>query len=1243
MSVRHVLRWSLFAAAGALALVLLASVWLARSNGGRDWLLARAIAALPPGASLRWDRIDGSLSGPLEIHGLHYQYQGSRFDAQRLRIDHAFWPLLSGRLDVHRLTLEHAAFVMPVTPLELPRWPALLPTLDMPLTVAVTQLQVRDLQVREGTQSWLRIASLQGGFTLSRGALDLRELALASDRGRLRLSGGYRPRDNFRTTLDARLVFPAVAGAAPAQATLTGKGDIDDFLLALDGHAPAPLSLRLRLRDGRRHPQWRLDTRSAQLSLAQLGIAEAAPLAFELQARSAPDDALQLQGRVAYGDWAADIAAPSRLRVNEGVLSVEPLSLRLAQGPLALIGTVVVSGMDSRFDVLARSDALQLRPALATAATPAVTARGQLRLRGRWRDWTLAGAATLHRAGKQASVTLAGRGSDHGLVLERVLARTPDGSLRGAGEVHWQPPLGASLQARLTGFDPGYFLPDYPGALSGDFDAKAQRDGPDRWQGELHLAQLRGRLRQRPVSGRADLHFADGTGAGALSLRIGSSQIEAAGSYGDTLDLHAQLSPLELSDLWPDASGRLQGTLAARGTRQAPAYSANLRGERLQVGDLAAGQLSATGQLPAHGNAGDLRLSAADFSLGGEAFARASLALTGSVAAFRARADLAGELGAFTADLSAAGAGQRWQGRLERLQLAPARGAAWRLQSAADFRYAAGVLELARACLRPASSAGELCAQAHGTQASVQGRGLPLTLAKPWLVDSALALQPFGQLDFDGEFVREPGGDWTGHGQLHSPQGGLRIDPDAPHEVFAYSDLQLGLQLRARQLGLTLVAKLAQGGHLSGRAQTGLSLTAPLQGELQLDVRDLTWMELLSTDLATPRGDLTGTLQLFGQLGAPELSGDAHLAGFTAELPALGVTLRAGDFRLRGDPGGQTRLLGSVSSGKGELRVDGSLNLRDPHSPLQLSLRGEDITVAATPDLDATMSPELTLRYADGTLQIRGEVTVPTARVDLERLDTSVSPSADVVVLDPREPAGRSAFLVDTDVQVKLGAAVQLHGFGLDGTLGGSLRIVDRPDRAAQATGTLEVAGKYKAYGRALDIRRGRLTYVGSAYDNPELDIVAEHEFEEVTVGVRVRGSARAPETTVTSSPAMATGEALSWLVLGRPLSTASGAETQQVSASALALSAGSNLLAQQLGSQLGLDTAGITESRALGGSALLVGKQVSPRLFVSYGISLIGTGQVLTLKYLLAHGLNVSLESGNVETAGALNWRKEK
>ena len=123
----------------------------------------------------------------------------------------------------------------------------------------------------------------------------------------------------------------------------------------------------------------------------------------------------------------------------------------------------------------------------------------------------------------------------------------------------------------------------------------------------------------------------------------------------------------------------------------------------------------------------------------------------------------------------------------------------------------------------------------------------------------------------------------------------------------------------------------------------------------------------------------------------------------------------------------------------------------------------------------------------------------------------------------------------------------------------------------------------------------------------------------------------------------MSTAEALSWLLLGRPLETASGTETQRISASAAALSAGSSLLAQRLGVQLGLDSAGIMESRALGGSTLVLGKRLSPRLFVSYGVSLLGTGQVVMLKYMLRRGLSLGLESGTVETAASLDWRKEK
>jgi len=111
----------------------------------------------------------------------------------------------------------------------------------------------------------------------------------------------------------------------------------------------------------------------------------------------------------------------------------------------------------------------------------------------------------------------------------------------------------------------------------------------------------------------------------------------------------------------------------------------------------------------------------------------------------------------------------------------------------------------------------------------------------------------------------------------------------------------------------------------------------------------------------------------------------------------------------------------------------------------------------------------------------------------------------------------------------------------------------------------------------------------------------------------------------------------------GRPLASASSDESRQVNAASAALSAGGSLIASQLGAKLGLDDAGVSDSRTLGGSVLGFGKHISPRLYVGYGVSLLGTGQVLMLKYLLRKGFDVQVESSTIESRASLNWRKEK
>lgn len=1238
----RLLRWMLSLGALALGLSVLLAVWLVRSEGGRDWLLARVVAVLPSEATLRWDRIEGTLSGPLQIDGIHFTYEDKRLDIERLRVDHGLWPLLSGRLDIRTLEVRRAVLRLPRDdqPLELPRWPEVLPRLEMPLTVAVAKLRVRGFRILRENELLVDIASADGGFTLEDGALQLTDIAVASDRGKLRLAGGYRPRDGFRTALDGQLEFPALQGVLAAKAQLKAEGTLDDFRLALDGAAPAPLSVRLHLTQGRTEPQWRLDAKSESLLIEQLGLPPDQAYVFDLHAVGA-GGAAKLQGKFTRGDLSLGIA-PSRVRLEQGVITLEPLALSLEQGPVNIVGTLALEGERPRFDLRASSQALKFSPQTVSAQTPVVTARGQVRMQGQWQDWTLDGDATFRRGKQQATVALKGRGDAERLRLDAFTAATPNGKLQGSGELHWSPRMAAALQAKLSGFDPGYFFPDFPGAVSGRIEADGGLDAAGRWRGQARLADLRGTLRQRALQGQASLRWDGDSGEGELALRIGRSHITGNGRFGRMLDLQAQLAPLDLADIWPDAAGRLEGSIAVRGTQALPAYRATLQGQGLRWGETEIARFDAHGELPAHPRTGRLQVNAQGIQALGENFEHASLDLTGNVTQLRARAQLAGDPGELEVAFDAASYGSMWQGRIETLRLAPKYGPAWTLDAAAAYRYRRGMVELDRSCLQASAPGGELCVQTSGTQGTFQARRLPLSLVQPWLAAHAPQLQVFGEAEFEGSFARAGSGPWNGSVNLRSARGGLRVDPQSPRDLLDYHDLRIDARLLGEQWTLDLAAQLPEAGSLSGHLQSGLSDTAAVQGQLHLDVRRLTWMELFSSDLADPRGRLDGALTLSGRLATPSISGEARLSGFSGELPALGVQLREGDFVLHGEPGGQTRLSGQVRSGKGVLRVQGTLDLADADLPLELTLRGENITVADTPELQAQFSPDLRLHYAEDRLQIRGAVTVPTARIDLERLDSGVSPSPDVVVLDPREATPRSVFAVDTDIDLRLGESVKLKGFGLDGTLGGALHVRDRPGRASQATGTLEVTGKYSAYGRVLQIKRGRLSYIDSAYDNPALDIVAERKLEEVTVGVQVRGTALAPQTTVISTPAMDSTEALSWLVLGRPLNTASAADSQRLSASAMALGAGSNLLAQQIGARLGLDQAGVTESRALGGSALSIGKQVSPRLFVSYGVSLLGTGQLITLKYLMAHGFNVALESGE-ETAGSLNWRKEK
>jgi len=172
------------------------------------------------------------------------------------------------------------------------------------------------------------------------------------------------------------------------------------------------------------------------------------------------------------------------------------------------------------------------------------------------------------------------------------------------------------------------------------------------------------------------------------------------------------------------------------------------------------------------------------------------------------------------------------------------------------------------------------------------------------------------------------------------------------------------------------------------------------------------------------------------------------------------------------------------------------------------------------------------------------------------------------------------------------------------------------------------------------------LLFAGTPVENPGLDIRATRGFpdQNVTVGLQVRGTAARPELSVFSSPAMEQSDALSYLVAGKPMSQLQGGEGNAVSSAARALgTAGGDLLAKSIGAKMGIDDVGVADNSAVGGAALTVGKYLSPRLYIGYGVGLFTPGEVVTVRYRLTRLFDAEVQNGSISSRAGVNYKIEK
>ena len=110
----------------------------------------------------------------------------------------------------------------------------------------------------------------------------------------------------------------------------------------------------------------------------------------------------------------------------------------------------------------------------------------------------------------------------------------------------------------------------------------------------------------------------------------------------------------------------------------------------------------------------------------------------------------------------------------------------------------------------------------------------------------------------------------------------------------------------------------------------------------------------------------------------------------------------------------------------------------------------------------------------------------------------------------------------------------------------------------------------------------------------------------------------------------MAQADALAYLLLGHRLGQATQQEGSLVTSAAASLGIkGGNLLAKKLAAKFGLEEAKIETEGTYKEAALVLGKFLSPKLYVSYGIGLFDRVSTLRMNYILNRRWMVKAETG--------------
>ena len=776
----------------------------------------------------------------------------------------------------------------------------------------------------------------------------------------------------------------------------------------------------------------------------------------------------------------------------------------------------------------------------------------------------------------------------------------------------------------LSAINPAYWVAELPGTLAGPLRSKGSFKS-ERLELDANL-DLKGRLRGLPAVLQAKANGAGETWTvSALDIRLGDNRINGTATLQQQIKAQLDLNMPRLGQLWPELRGQLKGRVDLGGTLKAPQGTVKLNGQQLAFADNRLQNLTLDASLDRN-QRGRLDLKGSGIQAGETQLGVLTANASGDIKRQQLKLGLQGPMLQLALALDGGLDKDNWRGRLVSGDV-KAGGQAWVLQNPARMeRLADGRINMGSQCWisGPASLCSEEQRLMPDPRLRLHLKQFPLDSLAEWLPKDFQ-----WQGDLNADLVLDlPASGPKGQIVVDASGGTLLFKDKGQWVDFPYEAFKLTSNLTPNRVESRLDFDGGKLGQLMLSARINpLPKSKPISGEFQLTGLDVSMIRPFAPMVEKLTGQLNGSGTISGVLLSPHIIGNVALSDGEISGPQLPTSFE--NVQLSMAINGETALIngGWTSGQQGQGSISGNVAWGRA-MVVDVLIKGNNLPVTVEPYAKLEVAPDLKISLnPDNTLLIAGRVNVPKGEIVVRELPPStVKVSDDTVVVGQQTTDEASPMQIDMDINVVVGQELlTFSGFGLSADLAGQVHIGNN----LETRGELRLNnGRYRAYGQKLTIRRARLLFAGPI-DQPYLDIEAVRQTDDVIAGIRLTGSAEQPTTQIFSEPAMSQEQALSYLILGRPL-TGTGEDENLLAQAALGLGLlGSSGITTSLANHLGLKEFELDTEGSGNNTSVVASGKINERLSVRYGVGVFEPASTIALRYKLSKRVYVEVASG--------------